>query len=105
MQGISYLPSITGKGSQGRHRFLYWEFHPLGTRRAIRQGDWKLVQYNLHQDGQAELYHLERDPEETNNLASSHPDRVNAMIQLMNQHRQASPIFPNKALDTAMRDH
>jgi arylsulfatase A-like enzyme len=100
IDGISYLPSITGKGGQRAHEFLYWEFHETGTRRALRQGDWKLVQYDMSsKTGETMLFHLGKDLAETHNLATEEPERVAAMLQRMKEHRKPSPIFPNKVLD------
>jgi arylsulfatase A-like enzyme len=99
IHGISYAPTLTGKSEQLAHDFLYWEFHEQGTRRALRQGDWKLVQYDLAKKGKPELYHLGRDLAEGNDLADQEPERVAAMLKRMNGHRKPSPIFPNPALD------
>jgi arylsulfatase A len=99
LHGISFLPTLTGKGEQRAHEFLYWEFHELNTRRALRQGDWKLVQYDMSQKGKPELYHLGRDLAETKDLADQEPERVTAMLKIMDGHRKPSPIFPNPALD------
>jgi len=99
LHGISWLPAVTGKGKQQRHDFLYWEFHEVKTRRALRQGDWKLVQYNVAENGRPELYHLGRDPSETRDLAAQEPDRVKAMLAIMEARRSPSLIFPNQALD------
>jgi arylsulfatase A-like enzyme len=99
IQGISYAPTLTGKGEQRAHDFLYWEFHESGTRRALRQGDWKLVQYDLEKNGKPELYHLGQDLGETKDLAAGEPERVAAMLKIMDERHKPSPIFPNKALD------
>lgn len=99
LHGISWLPTLTGKGGQRAHDFLYWEFHERDTRRALLQGDWKLVHYNVAENGKPELYHLGRDLAETKDLAADEPGRVAAMIKLMDGHRKPSPIFPNRALD------
>jgi arylsulfatase A len=99
LHGISFLPTLTGKGEQRAHEFLYWEFHEQNTRRALRQGDWKLVQYDVSKQGKPELYHLGRDLAETKDLAEQEPDRVTAMLKIMDGHRKPSPIFPNPALD------
>lgn len=99
IQGISYLPTLTGRGEQKTHDFLYWEFHEQQTRRALLQGDWKLVQYDMDHGGKPMLYHFGRDPGETEDLAASEPERVAKMVEIMNRHRQPSPIFPNPALD------
>lgn len=99
LHGISYAPVLTGKGGQRAHDFLYWEFHEKDTRRALRQGDWKLVQYDVAKNGKPELYHLGRDLAESKDLAPEEPERVAAMLKLMENRRKPSPIFPNKALD------
>jgi arylsulfatase A len=99
LHGISFAPTLTGKGQQRAHDFLYWEFHEQGTRRALRQGDWKLVQYNVSKNGKPELYHLGKDPSETNDLSAQEPEHVAAMLKIMKDRHQPSPIFPNKALD------
>ncbi len=100
VHGISYLPALTGKGEQRAHPFLYWEFHEQGTRRALRQGDWKLVQYDLKKNGKPMLFHLGRDLAETTDLADQEPGRVDAMLKLLDGRRTPSPIFPNPALDS-----
>jgi len=99
IHGISYLPAITGKGEQRAHDFLYWEFHEQGTRRALRQGDWKLVQYDMANKGKPELFDLGKDLAETKDLAGQEPERVAAMLEIMEERHKPSPIFPNKALD------
>jgi arylsulfatase A-like enzyme len=99
VDGISYAPTLTGKGGQRAHDFLYWEFHESNTRRALRQGDWKLVQYDLAKNGKPELYHLGNDLAETKNLSKEEPERVAAMLRIMEERHKPSPIFPNKALD------
>jgi arylsulfatase A-like enzyme len=99
LHGISWLPTLTGKGQQRTHDFLYWEFHEVATRLALRQGDWKLVQYEVSKNGKPELYHLGRDLAETKNLAEEEPERVAAMLKILKERHKPSPIFPNPALD------
>jgi arylsulfatase A-like enzyme len=99
IQGRSCLPTLTGVGEQRVHDFLYWEFHELDTRRALRQGDWKLVQYDMAHQGKPMLFNLVRDLGETNNLADQEPERLQAMLKLAEAHRTSSPIFPNMFLD------
>jgi arylsulfatase A-like enzyme len=99
LHGISYAPTLTGKGQQRAHDFLYWELHEQDTRRALRQGNWKLVQYDLAREGKPELYHLGKDLAETKDLAAEEPERVAAMLKIMEARHTPSPIFPNKTLD------
>lgn len=99
LHGISWLPTLTGQGEQRTHDFLYWEFHEVATRLALRQGDWKLVQYEVSKQGKPQLYHLGRDLAETKNLAEEEPERVAAMLKIIKKRHTPSPIFPNPALD------
>ena len=91
--GISYLPSLTGKGRQTEHEYLYWEFHEAGGRQAVRQGDWKYVVYNVKENPVTELYNLADDPGETVNLASEHPDIVKKMQDILSSARTESDVF------------
>lgn len=91
--GISYLPALTGKGSQQEHDYLYWEFHERGGRQAIRKGDWKAVRYDLLKGGKIQLYNLLEDPGETKNLAKEHPEMVAEFDSLMKASRTPSEYF------------
>ncbi|MCH7228301.1 arylsulfatase [Haloferula sp. A504] len=101
IQGISFAPTLTGKGGQKKHEQLYWEFHEQGGRRALRMGDWKLVQYGLKPGkfGKPQLYHLARDIGEQDDLAARHPDKVADMVRRMDEARVPSERFPLKGLD------
>jgi arylsulfatase A len=101
IQGISFLPTLTGEGEQAAHDYLYWEFHEINGRRALRTGDWKIVQYNLNKtpQGDIELYNLKDDISETKNLAAEHPDKVKSLTEMMDKARVPSKNFPLKGLD------
>lgn len=101
IQGISYASTLTGRGVQREHEALYWEFHERGGRRALRQGNWKLVQDGLDpmKFGKPELYDLSQDLGEIEDLAAKHPQRVEAMLARMAQSRVPSDWFPLPALD------
>ena len=76
--GISFLPTLLGKGDQKEHDFLYWEFPEYGGQVALRMGDWKLVRQHLKdkEEPTLELYNLNEDPTESNNVALNHPEIV-----------------------------
>lgn len=101
IQGVSYVAAMTGKGMQKAHEALYWEFHENNGRRALRQGDWKLVQYGLAPGafGKPELYDLSADIGEKNNLAEKHPERVKEMLARMDRSRVPDERFPLPGLD------
>jgi len=94
LDGISFLPTLYGK-EQPQHEYLYWEFHERGGRKALRKGDWKLVQYDVFDPNKTstELYNLSADIGEDNNLAAQHPDILNELLVLMNSARTESLVF------------
>lgn len=96
IDGISFLPTLTGNEDQKQHEFLYWEFHEKGGRKALRKADWKLVQYDVFNPEitTTELYNLSSDIGEENNLASENPELVKELLGLMNTSRVDSEVFP-----------
>ncbi|MBI9063801.1 MAG: arylsulfatase [Marinilabiliaceae bacterium] len=95
IDGISLLPTLTGIGNQIQHEYLYWEFHVWGGRKAVRMGKWKGVQYGISKnpDAPIELYNLNEDEGETNNVAADYPDVVKRISEIMNEARIDSEIF------------
>ncbi len=93
-EGRSLMPVLNGKSRAG-HEALFWQF---GECRAVRLGKWKLVAGHPNPrlgidffkqnagaaaDGSIpwELYDLEADRTETNDLADRYPDRVETMAK------------------------
>jgi arylsulfatase A-like enzyme len=95
IDGISFLPALLGKEGQKEHNYLYWEFHEKGGRKALRKGDWKLVQYNVldPEKTTTELYDLSKDIGEKHNIADDHPEKVKELMGLMNSARTESEVF------------
>jgi arylsulfatase len=73
-EGKSLLPIFQGKGRAG-HEALFWEHE---GNRAVRAGRWKLVA--RHGQGW-ELYDLEADRTELNDLAAKSPRRVKELAE------------------------
>lgn len=94
--GISFLPTLLGKGKQKQHYYLYWEFHEGGGRQAVRAGKWKAVRLKMKGNPNApiELYDLSKDPKEEHNVAAENPAVVKQMAQRMQEAHVESPIFP-----------
>jgi arylsulfatase A-like enzyme len=87
--GFSLVPTLLGKDGQKKHDYFYWEFFEQGGKRAILQGDWKLVLFNTNKDDnpRAELFNIADDLAEKNNLAEKHSGKVAELITLMGQAR------------------
>jgi arylsulfatase A-like enzyme len=95
IDGISYLPTLLGKKGQQEHEYLYFEFHELGGRQAIRKGDWKFIKYNVSKAEKTttELYNLADDPGEGNNVADQNPALVEEFTELLKTARTPSERF------------
>lgn len=96
MDGISLLPMLEGrKKGQKEHDFLYFEFQEMGGRQAVRQGPWKLVHLNIRNDRECyELYNLDEDPSETENLIESNPAIAESLKSIMVESHIPNPDFP-----------
>ncbi|NQD71300.1 arylsulfatase [Sphingobacterium shayense] len=94
--GVSFAPSLLGKGNQDEHNFLYWEFHEDGGRQAVRAGDWKLIKQRARKPSETsfELYNLKTDPSESDNVIQKHPKRFQTLKKIMDQAHQENPEFP-----------
>ena len=74
IDGASMLPVFNGKPIQ-RKQPLYWRNHlaPDATRVAMRVGDWKIL--GSSDLTTFELYNIQEDWQETNDLQAKHPDK------------------------------
>ncbi len=96
IDGISFVPTLLGqKRKQKEHDYLYWEFHERGGKQAVRKGKWKAVRLQVNRDpnGPLELYDLQKDPQEKNDVASEHPDIVRQMERIMKEAHTDSEVF------------
>jgi arylsulfatase A len=94
--GISIVPTITGKGNQEQHKYFYWEFHENGGRQAVLMGDWKGVKLNVSNEpnGLIQLFNLKTDPKETNDVSNTHPDIIAQIKKAMLESHVESKDFP-----------
>ena len=96
LDGISFLPTLLGNSTnQKKHEYLYWEFHELGGRQAIRKDNWKAVRYNVFDTlkSEVELYDLSKDLAEEKNVASEHPELVEEIKTIFKKARTPSTVF------------
>ena len=91
LDGISVLPALLGE-RRVEHPPLYWEFHERGFSQAVRFGDWKAVRNNPQKP--IELYALETDIGEKNDVAAGNAPVAQKAAELMKSLRVDSPDFP-----------
>lgn len=96
LDGISLLSELKGE-EQREHEYLYWEFHEMGGKQALRVGNYKGVRLQVHKNPSAavELYDLSRDLGEVRNIAVEQPEVVKRMEGLFKEARVRSERFPN----------
>lgn len=90
-----FTPSVLFGKEQAQHDFLYWQFHEKGGRKALRKGDWILLNYTVFDLAKTtvELYTIASDPGEQNNVATQHPEIVKELSEMMTGVRTPSEIF------------
>ena len=114
LDGVSLASLLTGKGPAPARSF-YWHFphytnqgsRPAG---AMRQGPWKLIE--PYDEGEPELYNLDTDVGEQQNLSAQQPARLATMRtsladwrqQVNAQTNQPNPKFDSTKYQTLYRD-
>jgi len=79
LDGVNLLPFVKGDQKARPHQRLFWK---KDARAVVRDGDWKLIRYP---DRPAELYNIEDDERELNNLAAVYPEKVRKLYKLIFQ--------------------
>lgn len=95
IDGISFLPTLLGdRDGQEKHEYLYWE---LGSKQAIRAGNWKAIRYvdkKANQAGPIELYNLANDPGEIHDVSGQFKKVTKKMEAMFTSVRTESEVFP-----------
>jgi len=89
LDGLSLVPLLTGS-SDLRRDAIFWHFphyHGSGNRPsgAIRMGRWKLVEW--FEDGTVELYDLEADPGEREDISETETEKVSELLARLRSWR------------------
>lgn len=79
LDGKNLLPFLTGEKQDGPHEAIYLRQYDA-KRFAVRHGDYKLV--TLENAAIKELYNLEEDISESNNIAADYPEKLNEIDSL-----------------------
>ena len=99
IDGVCQTDLLLGRSEEGARETFVYQAHTSRGRNTyalngIRKGRWKLLRAEHHVPGYArdtereevvELYDLEADLGETNNLASTHPERVAELTRMLDE--------------------
>ena len=101
IDGVDQTSLLLGSNKQGNRTNYYYQGN------GVRQGKWKYLVADQKVYGYArdmerpvveELYNLDRDIGETNNLAARHPEKVEMLKALMNSIKADATIQPVQKL-------
>jgi arylsulfatase A-like enzyme len=98
IDGVSFLPTLSGQQQPATERDLYFVRREGGssygglTIQALRRGPWKLIHDSPY--GKLELYNLADDPYETTDLAARQPQRVRELQAALAVHIQRGGQVP-----------
>lgn len=104
MDGISLVPLLEGGGTIVE-RPIFWHYPHYSNQggkpgTAVRKGKYKLIEFS--EDGEVELYDLESDIGEQNDLSDEMPDKVNELLEIIHKWQEevdAKMMDPNPGYD------
>jgi uncharacterized sulfatase len=104
IDGHSLMPLLANPAAKLQRSAIHWHYphyHHDRPATAIRERDWKLIEY-LDGTGDVELYHLKNDLGETKNVAAERKGKVadlkGKLVNWRNRVAAAMPI-PNPSYD------
>jgi arylsulfatase A-like enzyme len=94
IDGISYLPALSGKEkNQKKHPFLYWEFPQYGGQQAVRLGKWKGIRVHILKGNmKIQLYDLDNDIQEQRDVGAQHPEIVKQIEEIMKKEHHTPDV-------------
>jgi arylsulfatase A-like enzyme len=96
VDGKSFVSMLLQKGTTSPGRELYWHFPNnwgpagpgIGATSTVRKGDWKLIYF--YEDSHFELYNINTDIGELNNLADQQSAKVRELALNLGKYLRAT---------------
>jgi arylsulfatase len=102
MDGVSMLYSVKDSGAEGRRTTQYFEM--FGNRGIYHDGWVACTRHSIPwvlgaklpplEDDVWELYHVEQDFSQANNLAAKHPEKLKELQEIFNREAIRNHVFP-----------
>ena len=111
--GISILPILRGK-QMDQKRVLYWHYPHYDETTPYSSalvGDWKIIRYA--DDDKVEVYNLDKDPMEQNDISIDYPEKTSELLQILNeklksvnaQEAKKNPQFNPNSFSGGIREY
>lgn len=103
LDGVSFLPFLEKPDTAPSGRKLFWHYPHWGNQggspgTAVRHGKWKLIKWLWPE--RIELFDLEADPSEKNDLSKKHPKIASDLsVHIKNFLTQTNALQPHKNPD------
>jgi arylsulfatase A-like enzyme len=95
LEGTSFAPSLNDPGAASKSRPQYFE---MFGHRGLWSDGWKAVAYHPpgtpYETDKWELFHLDSDFSETDDLAEREPERLEALVKLWWQEAEKHKVLP-----------
>lgn len=95
LEGTSFVYSFNHAQAKDRHVIQYFE---SGSHRALYRNGWKASVYHIYgtsyETDQWELYNMNSDFNENNNLATKYPGKLKSLIRLFEKEAKKYHIYP-----------
>ncbi len=95
--GENLWPALLGHRAEPRANPMVWVFPEYGGQVAVRIGEFKILRRNLtqsHRKSAWEVYNIEADRKESNDLAEEKADLIASAIKILAKQTAPNEIFP-----------
>lgn len=96
LDGENLWSAMTGGKTAEREKPMVWVYPEYGGQVAVRIGNMKAVRQRLasKNPGPWEVYDIDKDPAETNNIAAGNPKVIAEATAILKREMSPNPLFP-----------